>query len=271
MQNRLPRPTYTLSHTDWHRPTCPCHPTGLGFEVQMKMDFIMRTIHNSDAGDLRSFEGSIGLEEKSRLVEDKGGLLLFTSGTTGSPKGVLHSQASLYAGATNTRPPLVGGPQELYLSYAPVHWIAGVNAPLATMLKGACIEICNSVFSPAWFWKRIAKGDVTTAVAIPTLLNSLADHFEQHIKPGDPGDLAKALAGIHQVRSFFARSAVVPASIMQYWQELRQGRPLTILYGTTETQMAACTDWQRQDPIPPVSIYPNTLRLPEGLPLCSDV
>ena len=229
--------------------------TGIGFEVQMetKMDFIMRTIHQSDAGDLPSFKGSIGLEEKPRHVEDKGGALLFTSGTTGSPKGVLHSQASLYAGATNRQTPLIGGPQDVYLSYAPVHWIAGINSSLTMMLKGAYLEICNQVFSPAWLWKRIEKGDVTTVFASPALLNSLADHFEQHIKPGGPSDVAKALAGLHQVRSIFAGSAVVPASTMQYWQDLCQGRPLTILYGTTETQMVATTDWQRKEPIPPVS------------------
>ena len=213
----------------------------------------MRTIHQSDAGDLRSFKGSIGLEEKPRHVESKGGALLFTSGTTGSPKGVLHSQASLYAGATNRPTPLIGASQDVYLSYAPVHWIAGINSSLTMMLKGACIDICNQVFSPAWLWKRIEKGDVTTVFASPALLNSLADHFEQHIKPGGPSDVATALAGLHQVRSIFAGSAVVPASTMQYWQDLRQGRPLTILYGTTETQMVATTDWQRKEPIPPVS------------------
>lgn len=121
------------------------------------------------------------------------------------------------------------------------------------MLKGACVEICNQVFSPAWLWKRIEKGDVTTFFASPALLNSLADHFEQHIKPSGPSDVAKALAGLHQVRSLFAGSAAVPASTMQYWQDLRQGRPLTILYGITEAQMVANTDWQRKDPIPPVS------------------
>ena len=227
--------------------------TGIQFDLPNELDFALFTIHDSDAGDLRSFEGSIGLEEKPRQVEGKGGALLFTSGTTGSPKGVLHSQASLYAGATNRQPPLIGGPQDIYLSYAPVHWIAGINASLTMMLKGACIEICNRVFSPAWLWKRIEKGDVTTVFASPALLNSLADHFEQHIKPGDADHLAKALAGLCQVRSFFAGSAVVPANTMQYWQDLRQGKPLTILYGITEAQMVATTDWQRKEPIPPVS------------------
>ena len=58
------------------------------------MESPLFTIHNSDAGDLRSFEGSIGPEEKSRHVEDKGGVLLFTSETTRSPEGVLPSQAT---------------------------------------------------------------------------------------------------------------------------------------------------------------------------------
>lgn len=219
----------------------------------MEVTSLMLVIHESDAEGLHSFKGSIGLEETSRREEDKGGVLFFTSGTTGSPKGVLHSQASLYAGSTRTQNPGAGGPQGVFLSHSPVHWIAGVNSPLAILLKGACVEICNKVFSPAWFWERIGRGDVTTVFASPTLLKSLAEHFEQHVKPGNPNDLAKALAGIHQLRSMMAGSAVVDAKIMHEWQDLRQGKPLTILYATTETQMTASTDWQRKEPLPDVS------------------
>ncbi|KAE8151526.1 hypothetical protein BDV25DRAFT_128695 [Aspergillus avenaceus] len=189
------------------------------------------------------------LEHTARINPQKGFVLLYTSGTTGPPKGILLSRAAAESGITGMIQKMGFNTSDTYAHYSPVHWIAGFRHGLSTILGGACLELCASVFSSDWMldrWERMAQGDagITCWHPVPSVLQSVGDSLEAVRKTGPIG------------------SARIPPAIRAFWRDLREGKPLTIAYGLTEMMgFVSISDWQSDDDVPPDccgSVCPNT-------------
>ena len=209
----------------------------------------------------KAHEGPLRLENGSTRDGDgeKAAVLLFTSGSTGPPKGVLHSCRSLRAASEQLRGVLALGSKDVSLEYAAVHWSGGLSSMLTILMAGGCLELCSAVFSPAWFWTRVEEGDVTFILTPPALLDHLGRYFREHIETGPSHRRDSMIEGLCRVRAMLAVSAVVSPATTRFWQDLRKGSPLVSLYASTEMSYIACTDWQRQDPIPAVNICPRKI------------
>ena len=211
------------------------------------------TNHDAD-GTVTRGEDQPQLDAMGGLEGEKAGVLLFTSGTTGFPKGVLHSSKSFYIGTQNLQKSFDLTQQDLMLASSPTHWIGGLAFVLSTLVAGGCIEECSLRFNPGWFWERVKKGDVTYIVTSPTLLDALAKYYAEKVEHGPPDQRAEMIEGLCRIRVMIVGSEFVSLQTLETWQELRKGRPLVHLYGTTETHLSACTSWQRTEPIPAVNI-----------------
>ncbi|KAI4216128.1 MAG: hypothetical protein LQ351_001628 [Letrouitia transgressa] len=194
------------------------------------------------------------LDVMGGLEGQKAGVLLFTSGTTGSPKGVLHSSKSFYIGIKNLLKAFDLTQKDLLIAYSSIYWIGGLAFVLSTLVAGGCIEECGSLFNPGWFWERVRKGDVTYICTAPPLLDALAKYYAEKIKHGPPDQRAEMIEGLCRIRVMIVGSEFTSLEAFEIWQELRKGRPLVHLYGSTETHLSACTSWQRTEPIPAVGI-----------------
>jgi malonyl-CoA/methylmalonyl-CoA synthetase len=185
---------------------------------------------------------------------EKGSVLLYTSGTTGPPKGVLHTRRSMYASMKNGVETWRLSNQDVWLHYTPVHWVGGLMFFLMGILSGMCLEFCSTSFNPVWFWERMQSCDVTAIFCSPALLDSLAKTLSQTGHSWTPVQRKAAISGIQKLRILVSGSMSVPPTTQAFWRDLRGGRPLVILWTMTELfGPAISTDWTSRVDVPPVS------------------
>ncbi|ARC37354.1 AMP-dependent synthetase [Paracoccus yeei] len=161
-------------------------------------------------------------------------LLMYTSGTTGRPKGVLHSHASLLAGGWTTALAHQLRPEDRAMCVLPVYHINGLCVTiLAPLLSGGSVVVCER-FSASQFWNSCERHGASWFSAVPTIISHLL-HGE-----GEPSPEARA-------RLRFGRSASAAlAPEVQSGFERRFGIPIVETMGLTETAAQILSN-----PLPP--------------------
>lgn len=146
--------------------------------------------------------------------------ILYTSGTTGRPKGVIHSHRSLYFNAVNTIIHLRVSDNDTLLHTLPLFHVNGWGMPFSFIGMGATHVMLRKI-NPPQIFDLIEKEKVTAACMAPTVLNMLLN---------DPK--AKTLKAAHDVRVVIAGSAPPPSFIQLVEKEL--GFEFIQVYGMTE-------------------------------------
>ncbi|KAH0610228.1 uncharacterized protein H6S33_011755 [Morchella sextelata] len=188
----------------------------------------------------------VELTDNAGLV-DRGALIIYTSGTTNLPKGVVSTHKALAAQSSCIIQEWMMHKDHL-LHVLPLHHIHGVvNGTLAPLFSGGTIEYMFP-FNAAGVWERFAAGvsvdakvkkpGVSLFMAVPTVYNRLLSAFS-----GLPEDTKeKGREAVGKLRLAISGSAALPGSIKDQWRALA-GTELgggTILerYGMTEIGMA---------------------------------
>ena len=178
---------------------------------------------DTDFRDLLSRVDPAPLDEPVSL--DETALLMYTSGTTGRPKGVQLTHGNLTWNTVNLLIDLDLRADEVTLVSAPMFHVAALNQTvLPTFLKGGRSLLVDS-FDPVRALELIARHGVTFMFGVPTMFARLAD---------TPG---WADADLSTVRNMIVGGAPVPTSLIEAYRQ----RGLTFLegYGLTETSPGA--------------------------------
>ena len=149
----------------------------------------------------------------------RGGIFLCTSGTTGTPKGILLGEDQLMhvAGSVTAHHRLTPADRG-YCCLPLFHINAEVVGLLATLAAGACL-VLDRKFSRRGFWELIETRQITWINAVPAIITILAM---------DP-----PVATPGRVR--FIRSASAPLAPSALWRfEETFGIPVLETYGMTE-------------------------------------
>lgn len=163
----------------------------------------------------------------------RGAILLYTSGTTSRPKGVLHTHATLAAQARTLVEAWGWSERDRTLNVLPLHHVHGiVNVVSCALLAGAVCEMHDG-FDAAAVWDRLASGALTVFMAVPTVYSRLAAHWEAQ----PPQRRAELSNGAARLRLMVSGSAALPVALLSRWREIT-GHVLLERYGMTEIGMA---------------------------------
>ena len=104
------------------------------------------------------------------LDENNAGLVIFTSGTTGLPKGAVLRRGFISEETRATAEHFGITSSDVLLHVLPVHHATGAMINFFPFLaSGACIEFRSGSFDAQWLWERWRKGGLTFFSGVPTI------------------------------------------------------------------------------------------------------
>ena len=189
------------------------------------------------AGDTRVLTTVEALAASKRtlpaMAESRRAMMLYTSGTTGKPKGVVTTHGSLRAQVTTLVDAWGWTAADRILLVLPLHHVHGiVNVVTCALWAGARCEM-HRTFDVAAVWGSFLSGDLTLFMAVPTIYRRLIAAWEE-VSPDRQQALSDACAGI---RLMVSGSAALPVATLARWKEIT-GHVLLERYGMTEIGMA---------------------------------
>jgi len=141
-------------------------------------------------------------------------LVVFTSGTTGPPKGVRLSMLNLTAAASASADHLGHGPEDDWLLAMPLHHVGGLSIILRQAYTGGSITLLPRF--DAGSFATAMRGEVTMVSVVPTMLARLVEH-------GPYESLRAVLVG----------GGPIPDGLLE--TAASAGLPVLPTYGMTET------------------------------------
>lgn len=150
--------------------------------------------------------------------------IIFTSGTTGAPKGVLVSHAGLLQFARVSAESRDLGPQDRSYAYVPMTHIFGLGTVLMASLYAGAPLVMRSRFDPADVFQALAEEGISNLQGPPAMFTRLLHWLDEQgiARPEAPA-----------LRYVYTGAAALDPALMQTVQA-RFGLPLHHGYGLSE-------------------------------------
>ncbi|WP_395749085.1 acyl-CoA synthetase [Prosthecobacter sp.] len=167
------------------------------------------------------------------ISPDRRAMILYTSGTTSKPKGVVTTHANIQAQIESLIEAWEWSASDRIPLFLPMHHIHGIiNVTSCALWIGALIEPFPR-FDLSAILDRVLSDAFTLFMAVPTIYVKLI----QALESADEKDRAAIVAGFARLRLMVSGSAALPASVHEQWTALT-GQKLLERYGMTEIGMA---------------------------------
>ncbi|MCP4567380.1 MAG: o-succinylbenzoate--CoA ligase [FCB group bacterium] len=158
------------------------------------------------------------IEKSENYSLDREALIMFSSGSTGAPRGVVLTWGNLYYSALGLLSVMPFGENDCWPATLPFFHIGGISIPLRTALAGGSTRIMPG-FEPDEIIKAAATGDISHLSVVPTMLVELMRVDTQNI-----------LAGM---KAIILGGARIEKSLLEEVE--RRKLPVLTTYGLTET------------------------------------
>lgn len=155
----------------------------------------------------------------SRIDQDTVSIL-YTSGSTGQPKGVSLSHRNMVEGAKSVAKYLNNTPSDRLLAVLPFSFDYGLSQLTTAFSVGACVFLMDYLL-PNDVIKAVAKYKITGLAAVPPLWNQLCDRQW-------PDD------AINNLRYITNSGGAVPTTLSKKLQACLPKTDIVLMYGLTE-------------------------------------
>ena len=164
---------------------------------------------------------------------ERAAMILYTSGTTSDPKGVVATHRNVEAQVESLVEAWGWTSDDHILNHLPLHHVHGIiNAMSCALWVGATCELLPR-FDAKRVWSRIIDGDLTLYMAVPTVYKALIAAWDS----GSSQWQAEASAACSNLRLMVSGSDALPVDTFERWEEI-SGHRLLERYGMTEIGMA---------------------------------
>lgn len=177
--------------------------------------------------------------EATAALDDEA-LLVYTSGTTGAPKGVVLTQYNLLVDAQGiSQWQAITGNQRT-MCVLPIHHVNGIVVTIMTPLYVGGSTVLNRRFSVSHFWERVVREGVHVVSVVPTLLQFLIEFGEKERAVGNTifgGKISRQ--DLTQFRHFICGAGTLSVALAKEFSEMFG---FTILhgYGLSESTCYSC-------------------------------
>ncbi len=157
------------------------------------------------------------------------GLLVYTSGTTGQPKGAVLTQYNLLinAQATVAWHGLAAGSR--LMCVLPIHHVNGIVVTLLTPLYAGASVVLNRGFKASTFWQRLRDEKISIVSVVPTILQFLCEAA---------GNIT--VRDLPDFKYFICGAGTLPIALVEKF-EAQFNTPVLHGYGLSETTAFCCT------------------------------
>jgi acyl-CoA synthetase (AMP-forming)/AMP-acid ligase II len=112
---------------------------------------------------------------EAEVDEEDVNILMYTSGTTGRPKGVMLTYGDFVAYVCGNTELADGTPRGAALLCVPLYHIAGVTSMMTNIFTGRTVAILRQ-FEPSDWLVAVQREHITHAFLVPTMLKRVLDH-----------------------------------------------------------------------------------------------
>ena len=195
--------------------------------------------------DIRFIEAPLQSEKNSNgkslptIERTRRAMILYTSGTTNLPKGVVTTHKNIEAQISTLVNAWKWSPNDRTLCVLPLHHVHGIiNVVSCSLWAGARCEFLND-FDASAVLHCFIQGRINVFMAVPTIYFKLIAAWETL-----PEEQQTRISNsLRSMRLMVSGSSALPVSVMDKWEKI-SGHRLLERYGMTELGMAISNPYE---------------------------
>ena len=233
-------------------PLCVLHPLPSIQYVLENSQANMVIAHSDYVEFLKPLEAAIGISiipldsvlKKNtyalpKVDSARRAMILYTSGTTSKPKGVVTTHDNIEAQISTLVDAWEWDKDDHILNILPLHHVHGIiNVMSCALWSGASCEFLPK-FDAEKVWNVIKSGRLTLFMAVPTIYYKLISFWEKATSE----EQKKMSETAFKLRLMVSGSAALPVPVLEKWKEITR-QTLLERYGMTEIGMGLSNSYR---------------------------